>query len=178
MSNDRVIVAEFEGPSELLKAAGQVRDAGYKKFDCHSPFPIHGMDGAMGIKRSKLGFVAGFFAILGFGTAVLLQWWASAIAYPLVISGKPLFSYQAFIPVTFALAVLFAAIASVFGMLIFNKLPRWHHPLFESKLFEKAGDRGFFVSIESADPKFDPDKTSSFLRSIGASDTEIAGDQT
>ncbi len=169
----RIAIAEFPGVPELMKAAEKLRDAGYKKFDCHSPFPIHGMDKAMGIRRSKLGYIAALFALLGFGGAVLLQWWASSIAYPLVISGKPYFSYQAYLPVTFALSVLVASLASVIGMLALNKLPRLNHLLFKSTLFEKFGDDGFFVTVESDDPKFDEHQTSRFLRSIGAVAVEV-----
>jgi len=168
MAKLKIIVAEFADPAALIQAAEQIRGAGYRDFDCHSPFPIHGMDAAMGIKRSKLGYIAAAFALTGFSGAVLLQWWASAKAFPLVISGKPFFSYQAFLPVTFALTVLLAAIASVIGMLVMNKLPRWHHPLFESALFRKAGDNGFLMTIESTDPQFDMERTRRFLESIGA----------
>ncbi|MEE9553235.1 MAG: DUF3341 domain-containing protein [candidate division Zixibacteria bacterium] len=168
MTKGKIVIAEFDGAAGLFKAAEKLRDSGYKKFDCHSPFPIHGMDDAMGIKRSKLGFIAGAFAVIGFVGAVLLQWWASSVEYPLVISGKPFFSYQAYLPVTFAVAVLLAALAAVVGMLAMNKLPRWNHPLFKSELFEKFGDNGFFVTIESTDPKFDDQQTSDFLKSIGA----------
>jgi hypothetical protein len=175
MRNDAIIVAEFEGPAELLAAAEKVRDAGYGKFDCHSPFPIHGMDTAMGIKRSKLGFIVGAFALFGLGGAILLQWWAGAVAYPLVISGKPFFSYQAYLPVTFALAVIMAAFASLIGMLALNKLPRWNHPLFESRIFDKIGDNGFFISIESSDIKFSREDTPDLLKSAGAVEIETVG---
>lgn len=168
MAKGKILIAEFNSAAELFKAAEKLRDSDYKKFDCHSPFPIHGMNGAMGIKRSKLGFIAGGFAVIGFVAAVLLQWWANAVEYPLVISGKPFFSYQTYLPVTFALAVLLAALASVIGMLALNKLPRWNHPIFSSELFEKFGDNGFFVTVELTDPKFDEQKTSEFLKSIGA----------
>ncbi|MFH2036910.1 MAG: DUF3341 domain-containing protein, partial [Candidatus Zixiibacteriota bacterium] len=142
-------------------------------FDCHSPFPIHGMDKAMGLKRSNLGWVIGLAAIIGTSSALGLQWWTSAIDYPLVISGKPLFSYQAFVPVTFALGVLLSAFAALFGMLIFNGLPRWHHPVFNSNNFAKATDDGFFVSIEADDPKFNQLETIRFLKSIGGTNCEL-----
>jgi hypothetical protein len=169
----RLIIAEYDGPGALLEAARSLRDAGYDKFDCHSPFPIHGMDKAMGLKRSGLGFLVGLFAVIGLSGAVLLQWWAGSVAYPLVISGKPFFSYQAYLPVTFALAVLLAAISSVIGMIALNKLPRFHHPVFASESFKKVTDNGFFISIESTDEKFDLEKTRSFLKSIGAENLEV-----
>jgi molybdopterin-containing oxidoreductase family membrane subunit len=140
--------------------------------DRHSPFPIHGMDDAMGLKRSPLGWIVGLLA-LGGGLGLLgLQWWSSSIAYPLVISGKPLFSFQAYVPVTFAGAVICAAFAATFGMLMLNQLPRLHHPVFHSDKFDATND-GFFISIEAGDPKFDPDKTADFLKSIGVTDLEV-----
>jgi hypothetical protein len=167
------MLAEFDAPEALLLAAEKVKDAGYLNFDCHSPFPIHGLDKAMGMPRSRLGYVAGLFAIIGFITAITLQWWTSAIDYPIVISGKPLFSYQAFVPVTFALAVLFSAISAVFGMLIFNKLPMFFHPLFSASRFSKVTDDGFFISVEASDKLFESENTKAFLESIGGTNTEI-----
>ncbi len=110
-----ILLAEFDTPASLMQAAEKTRDAGYKKFDCHSPFPIHGMDDAMGVKRSPLGYIVGIFAFIGLSGGILLQWWTSTVDYPLVISGKPFFSYQAYLPVTFAFAVLFSAIASFYA---------------------------------------------------------------
>ena len=162
-----VMLAQFESPSALLDAAKKVRDAGYKKFDCHSPFPIHGMDGAMGLKRSPLGWIIGFAALIGTSGALALQWWTSSVDYPLVISGKPLFSFQAYVPVTFALGVLLSAFAALVGMLALNGLPRLFHPIFYSERFAAATDDGFFVSIESDDPLYDDVTTKGFLESIG-----------
>jgi len=167
------MIAEFEGPQQLLHAAEQVRDNGFIRFDCHSPFPIHGMDEAMGEKRSPLGWIVGIMGLLGGGGALLLQWWTSAVDYPLVISGKPFFSLPAFIPVTFELTILLAAFGAVFGMFALNKMPQWFHPLFFSDRFAKVTDDGFFVSIEAEDPQFDPEKNRQFLESIGATYTEV-----
>jgi len=167
------LIAEFEGTSGLLYAAEKLRDAGYRDFDCHSPFPIHGMDAAMGEKRSPLGWIVGLAALIGASGALALQWWTSSIDYPLVISGKPLFSFQAYVPVTFGLGVLFAAFAALFGMLVLNGLPRFFHPVFFSNTFEKFSDDGFFVSVESTDPKFDAVTTSQFLESIGGRSIEV-----
>lgn len=166
------ILARFDGPQSLYHAAEKVRDAGYEKFDCHSPFPIHGMDRAMGLKRSPIGWLAGLLAALGGGGFFALQWWTSAVNYPLVISGKPYFSFQAFVPITFAGAVIGAAFAAVLGMLIINQLPRLNHPLFNSDKFNVADD-GFFVSIEAGDRQFDREKVIAFLKSIGAEEVEV-----
>ncbi len=167
------ILAQFKNPLDLMHAAEKVRDAGFTKFDCHSPFPIHGMDYAMGLKRSKLGFVIAFFALLGAAVGLGLQSWVHLIAYPLVISGKPYFAWQAYIIIIFALFVLFGAISAVFGMLHFNRLPQLHHPVFYSDNFKKVTDDGFFISIESDDPKFSSNDTKLFLQGIGGSNIEL-----
>ena len=167
------VLAEFSNPNHLMQAAKALRDAGYQHFDCHSPFPIHGMDEAMGLKPSPLGWIVGGMAFLGAGLAILLQWWTSAIDYPIIISGKPFFSYQAFAPVTFGLAVLLGAVTAFFGMLALNRLPQPFHPVFFSDNFAKASDDGFFLSVLAADPKFDIESTSSLLRQIGGQQIQV-----
>ncbi|MFQ6604633.1 MAG: DUF3341 domain-containing protein [Fidelibacterota bacterium] len=167
------ILAEFKNPHDLLEAARKVRDAGYRSFDCHSPFPIHGMDEAMGLKRSKLGFIVAIFAILGGLTGLTLQGWVHSYAYPLTISGKPLFAWQAYIIIIFALFVLFGAISAVVGMLALNKLPRFHHPLFYSDTFKKVTRDGFFISIGADDPQFSQKGTKDFLHDIGSAQVEL-----
>jgi len=167
------VLARFENTGELLAAASKLREAGYREFDCHSPFPIHGMDAAMGLKRSPVGWIAGIGGFVGTSTGLALQWWASSVAYPLVISGKPFFSYQAYLPVAFALGVLCAGGSALLGMLALNRLPRLFHPVFYSDKFTRASDDGFFVSIESGDPLFDVDKSKVFLESIGGKDLEV-----
>lgn len=173
MAKVKGILAEFESSADLLHAAAKVRDVGYKVFDCHSPFPIHGMDEAMGLKRSPLGWMVGIMSLTGAGLALLLQWWTSAVAYPIVISGKPFFSWQAFFPVTFGIAVLFGAFTAVFGMFGLNKLPRLNHPVFYSENFGRFSEDAFFISIESTDLKFDEKTTLQFLQEIGCSSTEV-----
>ncbi|MEA3286361.1 MAG: DUF3341 domain-containing protein [Candidatus Marinimicrobia bacterium] len=167
------VLARFANPAELIDAAKKVRDAGYEKFDCHSPFPIHGMDDAMGLKRSPLGYIVGALTVTGATFGMAFQYWIAAVEYPLVISGKPFFSWQAFFIVTFALFVLFGAFGAVFGMFGLNRLPRLHHPLFYSDQFAKVTDDAFFVSIELDDAKFDESKTQEFLASIGGTDIEL-----
>ena len=167
------ILAEFDNPAALLHAAAKIRDGGYKRFDCHSPFPIHGMDSAMGIGPSKLGWLVAFGGFTGCFCALLMQWWMSAVDYPVVVSGKPPFSFQAFVPVTFELTILFSAFATVLGMLAMNMLPRFNHPLFESEQFKKVTDDGFFVSIDAKDSQFHTSKTKKFLESIGGKNLEI-----
>lgn len=165
-------LAEFDGPGGLLEAAKKVRDAGYKMFDCHSPFPIHGMDQAMGLKRSPLGVIVFLCAFTGVFSMIALTYWVSVEAYPLIISGKPLFSYPAYAPPIFAIGVLTGGITSLLGMLALNKLPRPHHPLFNSESFSRATSDGFFVSIE-AESSEDENKIKSFLSSIGGKNVEV-----
>ena len=171
--NNRGILAEFKDTNDLLVAAAKVRDAGYKAFDCLSPFPIHGMDEAMGLKRSPLGWMVGIMSLVGAGLALLLQWWTSSVAYPLVISGKPFFSFQAYVPITFGIAVLLGALTSFFGMLALNRLPRLHHPVFYSDSSAKITDDGFFIFIESHDEKYDEKQSGDFLQGIGAVSIEM-----
>jgi hypothetical protein len=170
------IVAEFDSPAALLHAAESLRDAGYKRFDCHSPFPIHGMDRAMGLRRSPLGWIVGMCALFGASGGLLLQWWTSAVDYPFVISGKPFFSYQAFVPVTFGLGVLLGAASAVIGMLALSRLPMLHHPVFHSDRFARFSDEGFFVSIESSDKRFDSTETRSLIESVGGRNIETIAD--
>jgi hypothetical protein len=167
------ILAEFATPGDLYRACERVRDAGFTRWDAHSPFPVHGLDRAMGLRRSRLPWIVLVMALMGAAVGFGLQWWVHAKAYPLVISGKPFFTWPAFIPVTFELAVLFGALGAVFGMLGLNRLPMHHHPLFRSKVFERASDDAFFISIESWDARFDPSATRKLLESLGARSVEL-----
>ena len=167
------VIAEYDGPAALLSAAKRVREAGYTDFDCHSPFPIHGMDQAMGLRRSALGWVVGSMATIGVLGAIGLQWWTSSVDYKFLISGKPFFSFQAYVPITFGLGVLLAAFAAVLGMFHFNRLPRLNHPVFTSEHFKKVSTDGFFVSIEATDSKFDARETATLLQAIGATHVEL-----
>ena len=167
------LLAQFESPREIYHACEAVRDAGFKNWDAHTPFPVHGLDGAMGMRRSKLPFIVLGAALTGGTLAFALQWWVSVHAQPIVIAGKPLFSWPAFVPVTFELSVLFGAFGAVLGMLGMNKLPQLYHSLFRSERFERVTDDKFFISIEAADPKFDLDQTARLLEELGASHVEV-----
>ena len=169
----QMILAEFENPAQLLEAAEKMREAGYKKFDCHSPFPIHGMDNAMGMKRSPLGWIVAFIAFIGVSSGFILEWWTSAVDYPIVISGKPFFSYQAYGPVAFAIMVLLSAFTALFGMMALNKLPMLYHKIFDSEKIAKITNDGFIVSVQADDPQFDLKKTQSFLQGIGGQNLEV-----
>jgi Protein of unknown function (DUF3341) len=167
------VLAEFATPSELYRACERVRDAGFTKWDAHTPFPVHGLERAMGLKRSPLPWIVLVMGFTGVGLGFLLQWWVHTRAYPLVISGKPFFAWPAFIPVTFEVGILFGALGAVFGMFALNRLPMHSHPLFKSQIFERVTDDAFFISIESWDPKFDPSATGQLLESLGARRVEL-----
>ena len=171
----RGLLAEFEDPETLRAACERVRDAGFTRWDAHTPFPVHGLEGAMGLRRSPLPWIVLVMGLLGAALGFALQWWVHAVAYPLVISGKPYFSWPAFIPITFELGILFAALGAVFGMFGLNRLPMHYHPLFRSKVFDRVTDDAFFISIESWDPRFDPSATGKLLESLGARSVEIVG---
>jgi hypothetical protein len=167
------LLAEFQTPAQIYRACEAVRDAGYSRWDAHTPFPVHGLEGAMGLRRSPLPWIVLGMGLAGAALGFLLQWWVHTGAYPLVISGKPYNAWPAFIPITFEVAVLFAALGAVFGMFGLNRLPMHHHPLFRSKVFERVTDDAFFISIESWDPRFDPSATRKLLESLGARSVEL-----
>jgi hypothetical protein len=169
-------LAAFKDDAEILDAARRVRLAGYTKFDAHTPFPVHGLDAAMGMRRSKLPLIIIGGSATGLLTAFLLQWWTSAIDYPLVIGGKPFFAFEWATPVMFELTILLSAFGAVFGMIALNGLPMLYHPFFKSELFKRATDDRFFISIEAKDPQFDRAKTVEFLNSLGAEQVELVED--
>jgi mono/diheme cytochrome c family protein len=162
------LLAEYETPEALMAASEKVRDGGYKRWDTHTPFPVHGIDDAMGIKPTILPWIVLGAGATGTMTALLLQWWTNAVAYPFLISGKPLFSWVPSFPVTFELTVLFAGVTTLFAMLGLNRLPRLHNPLFEVKRFARATQDRFFLAIDSADPLFNDRSARALLESTGA----------
>lgn len=166
-------LAEFNTTAELYHACEEVRDAGFRRWDAHTPFPVHGLEKAMGLPASKVPWIVLIMGLLGATAGITMQWWMNAVDYPMVISAKPLFSGPAFVPVTFEVAVLFGAFGAVFGMLALNGLPQLYHSLFRSARFERVTDDKFFISIEAADPQFDPEDTVAFLEKTGASHVEL-----
>lgn len=166
------ILAEFDSPGHLLSACQGVRDAGYTEWDAHSPFPVHGLEGAMGLKRSRVPWFVLVLGLSGAAAGMLMQWWVSAVAYPLTISGKPLFSWPAFVPIMFECGVLGGALGAFAGFLLLSRLPRHHHELFRSVRFERVTDDKFFISIEGHDPRFQPDETEQLLKELGATAVE------
>lgn len=160
------LMAEFDTTTEVVKAAEKVRDAGYTKTDAFSPFPIHEMDEALGIKRSILSFLIFAGGITGCLTGLALVYWTHSIEYPIMVAGRPHFSLPAFIPPMYELTILFASFTAVFGMLFLNGLPSPYHPVFNVPRFSLAMREKFFLLIEADDEKFNYDETKAFLEGL------------
>lgn len=167
------VASTFLSTTDLLDAIRAVRKKGYRKLDAHTPFPVHGIDEAMGEKRSKLGFVIAGCGIAGIAIAQGLQYWTSAVDYPLIIGGKPFYAVEWSIPITFELMVLLAAFAAVFGMLAFNGLPRFNHPVFNYSNYNRATDDGFILVVERDGNHFEPKAIVELLNELGGENTEI-----
>lgn len=172
-SRPLIYLAEYETPADAIHAAEAVRDAGYGKWDVHTPFPVHGMDRAMGLRDSSVGWIVLAMGLTGCLSAFLLMWWTNGIDYPYVIGGKPGFSLPSMIPIMFELTILLSAFGAVFGMFGLNQLPRHHHPVFYSERFERCSDDRFFISIEAADPKFDLEETRALLEGTHPNHIEL-----
>ena len=162
------LAAEFEHPEELLKAASRAKAAGYRWVAAYTPIPVEGLYDALGHQPTRLPFLTLLGAILGGTSAFALQYYCAVVSYPLNIGGRPLNSWQAFMPIVFELSVLGAALFSVLGMLALNGLPMPYHPLFNLDEFKFASRDRFFLSIERRDPKFDRLQTRDFLESLHA----------
>jgi Alternative complex III, ActD subunit len=160
------LMAEFLSAEELLEATEHVAGAGYREIDAYSPFPIEGLAEAIGFHRTILPVLVFCGGLLGTCTGFLLQWWPNVIGYPQNIGGKPLDSWPAFIPITFELTILFAALTTTFGMIALNGLPAPYHPVFNVERFAHASKDSFFLLIKSADPKFDAERTRQFLAEL------------
>lgn len=170
------VLAEFAHPGALLHAAQSVREAGYEHFDAHSPFPIHGMDKAMGLKNSIIGWITLGGGIAGLTLATWMQWWMGEVSYPINISGKPFFAIEPSIPVMFELTVLLASLATVAGMFALNGLPRPYNPLFYSNNFLRVTDDAFFLHIAASDKQFDAKSTGQLLQDLGGTNIETIRD--
>lgn len=166
------ILAEFKNPKELIDAAKKVKEAGYNDFDTYAPFPIHGMEKAMGLKNSPLGWIVLAGGLVGLVGALALMIWVMGYEYPMNISGKPYVNLPVYVPITFELTVLLSAFAATFGMFALNKLPKLHNPLFNVERFEKASDDGFFICVESSDNMFAEDSVSKLFTEAGATHIE------
>ena len=167
------MLAEFEVPAQLLRAAKTVRDAGYRRWDVYTPCPIHGLDAAMGIPNSKVGWFTFAGGGLGFTIGMLMIWFMNDFNYGLIVGGKPLFSPVYAFPVGYELTILLAALGSVIGMFVLNRLPRLHHPLLKHPRFAQVTHDKFYVVIECDDPEYSKRKTSQLLRSCGGKHLEL-----
>jgi mono/diheme cytochrome c family protein len=169
------ITALFTTPDEVVHAASEVSRSGYTKFDVHTPYPVHGMDAAMRVKTSKVGYFAFIFGLLGALAAVMLISWISLAEYPLVIGGKPYWSWPAFVPVSFELTVLFAAVFSTIAMIVFYfKFPNNAHPLHDTPYMKRVSSDTFGIAVEADDPKFDEKAVKELLRSLGGKEISTA----
>ncbi len=186
IGDDKVyaVMGEFTTPEDLVKAGRKIREMGYTKLDAMTPFPVHGIDDALGIPYSILGWIVIFLSATGAATALFLQWYTGSInitqlikygisGYPLVIGGKPLFDFSFSIPVTFELTILFTALTTFLGIWALNGLPRLYHPSMNYRNAHRATDDRFLLVIEADDPNFSPAKTAEHMRSVGAQMVEV-----
>ena len=170
------LLAEFDDATSLVAAAANARDAGYRSMDAYSPFPIEELHHALGSHQTKLPLIVLIGGLVGCLGGYALQYWASVIAYPVNIGGKPLHSWPAFIPVTFECTILVAALSCVLGMLALNGLPQPYHPVFNVPRFALASRNRFFLCIEATDPKFDVEDTKRFLETLSPLEVTTVAD--
>lgn len=166
------VLAEFQNPKELCDVAESVNKSGYQDFDTYAPYPIHGMEKSMGVKKSPMGWIVLAGGLAGGIGALALMIWVTTSAWPYNISGKPLLDIPVYVPITFELTVLIAAFAALYGMLYLNGLPKLHNPLFNVDRFKAATDDGFFVCIEASDDMFSEDKVKELFQDNGATHIE------
>ncbi len=159
------LVAEFDSPERLMDAAEAARDAGYRKMDAYTPFPVHGLSEAIGFSDKKVPWTVFLCGLCGCFLGYSMEWYTAVIDYPLNVGGKPLNALPAFIPVAYESTILLASFGAFFGMLIYNGLPRPYHSIFNAKNFERASQDRFFLAIEAKDKQYDPDETKKFLES-------------
>lgn len=166
------MIGFHDDPDGIIKAAETVRDEGYDKWDCHTPYPVHGLDDAMGLKDTPMAYICLISGGVGAGAAMLMQWWMSVVDYPVRIGGKPLFSWPAFVPITFEFFVLFAALATMGGLFVLCKLGRWHSPLHDSGVMEQVTSRRFGVVLDAEDEKFTEENAKALLAKAGCVDIQ------
>lgn len=160
------LMAEFRGPHELLRAARRAYSEGYRKMDAYSPEAVEGLAEAIGFRRTRVPLIVLLGGLAGCFGALFMQQYSAAVAYPLNVGGRPYNSWPSFIPITFELTVLAAALSGVIGMLALNGLPQPYHPVFNVPEFERASHNGYFLCIEAADPHFEAERTRSFLETL------------
>jgi hypothetical protein len=170
------LIAEFDSPASVLQAAEKVRDAGYRRWDVFSPFPVHGLDKVMGLGNSRVGAFSFVFGAGAFIGTMLMIWYMNAFDYPILTGGKPTFSVPMSVVPSYILLVLGAALGAFIGMIALNELPRLHHPLFGKKRFDLASRDKFFLVIGANDPKYSETETGKLLESIGGAHIELVED--
>ena len=166
------LLAEFQTPAAIMHAAERVRDAGFRRWDVFTPYPVHGMDRAMGLKNSRVGWFAFLGGATGYTTGMLMIWFMNALNYRLTVGGKPMFSPFSAFPPSYELTILFGAFGAVLGMLFLNRLPRLHHPLLKHKRFALVTHDRFFLVIECTDPKYAEAETRKLLEAAGSTRIE------
>ncbi|HEV8540777.1 MAG TPA: DUF3341 domain-containing protein [Verrucomicrobiae bacterium] len=167
------VIAEFETPAAVLHAAEKVRDGGYRRWDTFTPYPLHGLDKAMGLKDSKVGYISFVGGVLGYTTGMIMIWWMNAVDYPILVGGKPMFSPFGAFPPSYELTILFGSFGALLGMLFLNRLPRLHHPLLKHRRFAFASHDRFFIVIETTDPKYSETETRKLLEGAGSKHIEM-----
>jgi hypothetical protein len=170
------LLAEFDNVDSVMKAARTVRDAGFQRWDVHSPFPMHGIDNAMGIRPTILPWLVLGAGLTGLTVGAVLIWYTNAFEYPFYASGKTLLSVPTWIPVMFELTILFSALTAVFGMIGLNALPQLYNPLFKIDRFRRATADRFFVVIDATDPRFDEEQVTQMLKGLNPSAIERVED--
>ena len=161
------LIATFDTAPEIYQAAQKVRDAGYKNWDCITPFPVHGLDGAMGLGRSLVPRISLVGGIIGFCTGMSMIFWTGAVDYKLIVGGKPFFSPMFAFPVSYELTILFTAFATIGGMFFLNGLPMHYHPVLKYKDIKRGMDDTSFIVIEARDPRFNLATTTALLEQAG-----------
>ena len=173
MSRAYGILAEFTAPADILHAAQKVRDAGYTHWDAFTPFPVHGLDKAMGMRNSQVGWFSFIGGATGYASGMLMVWYMNAYDYPIVIGGKPMFSpFFPFVP-CFELTILLGSFGAVLGMLFLNRLPRLHHPLLKNRRFGQVTHDKFFIVIECDDPSYSEIEARKLLEGAGSQHIEM-----
>ncbi len=161
------LIATFDTAPELYHAAEKIRDAGYRHWDCITPCPVHGLDRAMGLRRSIVPRISLVGGIIGFFTGMSMIWWTGAYDYPLIVGGKPYFSAMFAFPVSYELTILFTAFATIIGMFVLNRLPMHYHPVLKYDQIGRGMDDTFFIVIEARDPRFNLANTKALLEKAG-----------
>ena len=166
------LIAEFDTAAATLHAAEKVRDAGFRRWDVFTPFPVHGMDKAMGVKNSMVGWFSFIGGVTGYTGGMLMIWYMNAYDYAIPVGGKPMFSPFYAFPPSYELTILLGSFGALLGMLFLNRLPRLHHPLLKHQRFALATHDRFFIVIECDDPKYSETETRQLLAAAGSRQIE------